>query len=53
MYGKLGEIIIKSHNQKVFSGSNQTQNQCTCAGGRKYGLKGGNYRSENIFTRQQ
>ena len=41
--------LIKSHNQKILNKSNLIQNQCNCAGGCKYNLKGGNYRSKNII----
>ena len=43
------ERLIKSHNQRILNKSNLIKNQCNCAGGCKYDLKGGNCRSENII----
>ena len=43
------ERLIKSHNQRILNKSNSIKNQCNCAGGCKYNLKGGNCRSENII----
>ena len=43
------ERLIKSHNQKILNKSNLIQNQCNCAGGRKYDFKGGNCCLENII----
>ena len=45
------ERIIKAHNQKVLNKDIKTEGQCSCAGGCKYPLRGGNCRTENIVYR--
>ena len=47
------ERLIKSHNQRILNKSNSIKNQCNCAGGCKYNLRGAIAGQRTLFIRQQ